>query len=299
MPNVPDNGWPVKHEGFAYQSAFLRTYETPEHDLPEKLSLGWMTTSSRAYDFSGAGRYDIRRPAAIFQYTLAGQGILELGGHRHTLGPGWAFLLQHPGAYRYYWPGGAPWEMLHFTLFGLDAMRHVRSVLERCGSLFELTPEAPVIRLLFTLLDEIPRENPVTAEAAAVSTYRMAMALRALAEQQRARYPSAVALVKNYLLSHFNTEVTLAELADVARVTPTYLCHLFRAHLGVSPMRYLLTLRLQQAQTMLRDTQLSSQAIGELCGFRDAGYFCTIFRIHTGVSPLTYRRQQTAILQDP
>jgi AraC-like DNA-binding protein len=293
MADTPNGPWPVMHEGYTYQAAFLRTYETTEHDLASKLSLGWMTISSRAYDYTGRGRVDITAPAATFQYTLSGQGLLEIEQQTYTVSPGWAFLLKHPGEYRYSWPGGEPWEVLYCTLFGLDALRHIHAVIERCGFLFELTPEAPVIRLLHSLLDEIPRENPSTAEAASVYTYRLAMALREMADHQHARYPEPVAKIKHYLVSHLNADVTLDQLSELTGLTSTYLCHLFHTHLGVSPMRYLLHLRLHQAQAMLRDTRLSSRAIADLCGFHDAGYFCTVFRAQVGMSPLAYRRRQT------
>ncbi|WP_353070958.1 helix-turn-helix transcriptional regulator [Tunturiibacter gelidiferens] len=64
-----------------------------------------------------------------------------------------------------------------------------------------------------------------------------------------------------------------------------------RANMGVTPHRYLMDQRLQQAKALLR---LDSRTIAEVAteiGFVNAGHFARAFKRHLGVSPTEWQRQ--------
>ncbi|MGI6344578.1 MAG: helix-turn-helix domain-containing protein [Bacillota bacterium] len=49
-------------------------------------------------------------------------------------------------------------------------------------------------------------------------------------------------------------------------------------------------LRIQKAQRLLRETDLTISAISQECGFESPSYFSATFRRETGYSPSAYRR---------
>lgn len=91
-------------------------------------------------------------------------------------------------------------------------------------------------------------------------------------------------------LSRWVTEpVTLAQLAAHAGYSPQHLNRRFQRELGVTPLKYLMRLRLERAARLLTETQLTATAIAQSLGFDDPAYFARAFKRHFGLSPQRYR----------
>jgi len=84
--------------------------------------------------------------------------------------------------------------------------------------------------------------------------------------------------------------LTLAELAHLAGASPRQLQRLFRKHLGTSPLRHYLELRLRKARELLRHTDLPLARIGAECGFRSAARFSKAYRDVYRMAPGAERR---------
>lgn len=74
-------------------------------------------------------------------------------------------------------------------------------------------------------------------------------------------------------------------LAEVSGVSEAHFARSFKRAFGVPPHRYLLTRRIEQAATLLRDTDLSITTIAFTTGWESLGTFGRIFRDITGRSP--------------
>ncbi|WP_454872270.1 helix-turn-helix domain-containing protein [Paraburkholderia xenovorans] len=83
-------------------------------------------------------------------------------------------------------------------------------------------------------------------------------------------------------------------LAGVSGVTEAHFARSFKCAFGVPPHRYLLTRRIEQAVTLLRDTGLSITEIAFATGWESLGSFGRIFRDITGQSPGAMRVQARA-----
>ena len=69
-------------------------------------------------------------------------------------------------------------------------------------------------------------------------------------------------------------------------------CHLVRAFtaaLGVSPGRYLTSVRIEAAMRLLLHREYTLDVIASLCGFSGANYLCRVFKKTTGQSPTQWR----------
>jgi AraC-like DNA-binding protein len=78
-------------------------------------------------------------------------------------------------------------------------------------------------------------------------------------------------------------------LAQVSAVSEAHFARSFKAAFGIPPHRYLLTRRIEQASTLLRDTELSITEIAFCTGWASLGTFGRIFRDITGASPSELR----------
>ena len=92
-----------------------------------------------------------------------------------------------------------------------------------------------------------------------------------------------------YIESHFVDEITAEGLARLANLSVPHFNRLFRKVLRLSPMDYVLSLRVQEAQRLLSTTQLSLGSIAAATGFYDQSHFTKRFRKVTGLTPLQYR----------
>jgi AraC-like DNA-binding protein len=81
----------------------------------------------------------------------------------------------------------------------------------------------------------------------------------------------------------------LAELAKIASMSRYHFLRVFEEVTGVSPLRFLASLRMERAKNLLLET---SQSVTSICfevGYNSLGTFTRLFVEHVGVSPLSFR----------
>ena len=98
-----------------------------------------------------------------------------------------------------------------------------------------------------------------------------------------------VQILLDYLHTHYQDKITIEELAKAASISKTEVIRCFKAIMGVPPICYLNSYRLQRAAQMLTHTEKSVQEIADGCGFDDNSYFSKLFRKKYQVSPHDYR----------
>jgi YesN/AraC family two-component response regulator len=94
-----------------------------------------------------------------------------------------------------------------------------------------------------------------------------------------------------YLEQHFSEPITLAEIAQLVYLSPSYFSRQFKLEMQMTFVEYLTHLRMKQAKQRLRMTDLPIDMVAEECGFRRASYFTTQFHRIQGISPSEYRRR--------
>ena len=83
-------------------------------------------------------------------------------------------------------------------------------------------------------------------------------------------------------------------LAEVSGVSEAHFARSFKRAFGLPPHRYLLTPRIEQAATLLRDTDLGITEVAFATGWESPGTFGRTFRDVTGLSPSAMRREAQA-----
>ncbi len=104
------------------------------------------------------------------------------------------------------------------------------------------------------------------------------------------RRPCAMDRAHAFIETHIGERFTLAELAGAACVSRFHFSRLFRASTGMSPMDYVLKLRIQRAQGMLLAEGRKISAMAAELGFFDQSHFTRTFRRVTGMSPREFAR---------
>lgn len=84
---------------------------------------------------------------------------------------------------------------------------------------------------------------------------------------------------------------TLDKMAESVNLSAPYFCFLFKSITGVPPAKYLKTLRMRQAATLLTTTFLSVKEIVRRVGLADDSHFVRDFKRHFGRTPSEYRNK--------
>ena len=100
-----------------------------------------------------------------------------------------------------------------------------------------------------------------------------------------------VQILLDYIHTHFQEKITIEELAKTTSISKTEVLRCFKTIMGISPISYLNSYRLQRAAHMLINTEKSIQEIAEICGFDDNSYFSKLFKKKYHVTPHDYRFQ--------
>lgn len=95
----------------------------------------------------------------------------------------------------------------------------------------------------------------------------------------------------HYLEENYCRKIRLQDLAAEYGYGYDYFHHRFRTVTGKSPQQYLLHVRLQAAQALLRDTEDSCTEIALQCGFYSSAQFSASFRGAFGYTPTAWRKK--------
>ena len=83
-------------------------------------------------------------------------------------------------------------------------------------------------------------------------------------------------------------EVSVAELAGVARLSTYHFLRVFKQAIGHTPHRYLTVLRIAEVKRLLERGVTVAQAARQ-CGFSSPAHLPTVFLQETGVRPSRWR----------
>ncbi len=95
--------------------------------------------------------------------------------------------------------------------------------------------------------------------------------------------------VTDYIEDNLTKDLTLAQIAGVAHMSPHYFSRAFRKSTGIPPHRYVIDRRIEKAKRLLSNNHLPLVEVGLSAGFQNQSHFTTLFHKRTGVTPKVYR----------
>lgn len=95
---------------------------------------------------------------------------------------------------------------------------------------------------------------------------------------------------RDFLHAHFAEQNSLARIAELTGMQPTYLARAFRHRYGCTVGEYVRRLRIEFACRQLSDSEKPLAFIAQSAGFFDQSHFSKTFKLLTGQSPAAYRK---------
>ena len=84
-------------------------------------------------------------------------------------------------------------------------------------------------------------------------------------------------------------ELSLNEFAQSVNLSVWRFGHIFRSNVGMAPIHYLRSLRMERARYLLETSFLSVKEIAHRVGLNDESHFVRDFKTAYGMSPALYR----------
>lgn len=239
----------------------------------------------------------------IYDYYLlhaieSGQGTFRTERDVYMLGPGDCFLI-HPGQLVSYVSSHThPWRY-RWVAFTGETSHHL---VENAG----FVPDHPVlctnevsnIPMYISRIQENFHTKQESSHIAAIGYLHLIWAeimnhmSRPL--QLNVVEPQVQRTVKqmiNYMTSQYAHPVSIEQMCTSLGYNRAYLSRIFKKETGISPVTYLLKLRIDQAKRLLRERpELSVEQVAASVGLTDPLYFSRQFKRFCGQSPSSYRR---------
>ncbi|HEY3376465.1 MAG TPA: helix-turn-helix domain-containing protein [Armatimonadota bacterium] len=232
-------------------------------------------------------------PFARLYWVAEGEGFVTHHERRYHLQPGRLYVIPAHTPSRYLCPQRMVLHWLHFTahvlhkfdLFAFFCCDHVVDITDsaqtqacwerllraykQCDLAGTLQSDGLLRQLLAPFLDTVDVEG----------------------QRRRLHELARFTGVLEYIDRHLAEKLTLAELADLVHLQPTYFSNIFSRHMGEGPLVYVNRRRVERAQSLLWQSSASLAEIAQAVGFHDVFYFSRMFKKIAQVSPGQFRRQ--------
>ncbi|MDN4069123.1 response regulator [Paenibacillus vini] len=111
-----------------------------------------------------------------------------------------------------------------------------------------------------------------------------------IASERQTSYNKLVEEAKEYIQLHFGeSDMSINKVCKQLHISTGYFSNIFKKETGMTFVNYLMGVRMESAQQLLRTTDLKAFEIAEKVGFTDPNYFSFCFRKKFGISPKEYR----------
>lgn len=98
-------------------------------------------------------------------------------------------------------------------------------------------------------------------------------------------------LAAQYFNDHYNSDINIQEYAASRGMSVSWFIRNFKEFTGSTPMQYIVSIRITNAQVLLETTKYTVSEIGRIVGYENPLYFSRIFHKQKGFSPSEYRKR--------
>ena len=254
-------------------------------------TVGWESAVNESYRWDGLTRGD---KFVLFQYTLSGEGHLEIGGRHYTVPKNHGFFVRIPDDHRYYYAADSsePWEFVFLTAEGDHVHSYWNEIIEKNGPVLALKPNAQPITMLWGMMQDAHNKALQDKYDISVRLYEWIMScLRSIEgkSEPTQMMPEAILSAQKYMGEQFHRTLTLEDIAASSGMSKYHFCRLYVKHTGITPIQHLTNIRIGEASRMLRQTSQAVATIAAATGFDNSSYFGKVFRRMMGASPQQFR----------
>ena len=228
-------------------------------------------------------------------YIAAGKGHFILD-NREVIVPAGNMILYQPKQVQNYFYYGADKTQVWFVHF---TGREVRNILKQ----YEIPTDGYILHtgisreyesLFRRMRDELVNCSWGYEE---MLTYLFRGLLMTMRRHMTEKGPRVTGFVQDemerariYFDEHYKEDISIEQYAASRSMSTSWFNRSFKSAMGTSPMKYILDIRIRNAQVLLETTDYSISDIAALIGYDNPLYFSRLFSKAKGLSPSRYRK---------
>ena len=290
-----------RRDSMYFNSGYLNNFKYEDFETSA------FVDESRPLVVSSCGEYRLKklpvfittRPNGRFDYQLlyvaAGKAHFQLEGQDRVY-PAGTMVLYRPGEaqeYRYYLEDQPQIFWVHFSGSEVESLLRQYGIGAN-GPAFSVGLLPEYKRLFRQIIQELQLTKPLFEDL--LSTTLMNIFILAGRQQSQDSGLPTVLQVEmeeaiHYFHEHFNQNISIEKYAQGLHISTAWFIHCFKEHTGMTPMQYILSLRISNAQVLLEQANYTVTEIAAIVGYDNPLYFSRIFKKQLGVSPQQYRQQ--------
>lgn len=227
-------------------------------------------------------------------YISSGKAFFHLNGEEKEASKG-CMILYRPGEsqhYYYYAKDNSEVCWIHFSGYEasaiLDKIGFGDSHILYCGGSFNC------FELFRSIILELQLKRPCFEELLCLYLRQLFIGIEraqlGLSEEKYSNYRELEATV-HFFNESFAQNICIEEYAKKQHMSVCWFIRSFKRYMGVTPMQYITSIRMNKARELLKNTNYSIQEISGLVGYENPLYFSRIFKKQIGCSPSDYRKE--------
>ncbi|GIP55581.1 AraC family transcriptional regulator [Paenibacillus vini] len=234
----------------------------------------------------------------LLHFVEEGKGSFQTEFAHYDLSEGDCFLIQPDQLVSYASDTVAPWRYRWIAFNGDKA----HQLISRAGftphlPVFQPGPDSRIPGLLETVLQAFRSKKP-SSHLASLGYLHLIMADAEETLVRESALPAGETGVQrivkqmiHYMSSQYAHPLSIEQMCSSLGYNRAYLSRIFKKETGLTPVTYLLKLRIDKSRQLLRERpELSIEQIAASVGLADALYFSRQFRRFHGESPSAYRK---------
>ena len=230
-----------------------------------------------------------RKDAALLIFTISGEGELEWNGQSCQLIPGSAVVINCDSYHFYRTSSAEPWDFywVHFCSSNDGCMDTLTEQLKP----ILLTDISTMHRYFIDIEGAGHMGGLLTwAEMSHAISGMLLEMMRSLMHTKNAHQPRRKEIVRlaEYIRTNHKHELSIEDFMSVANLSKYHLIRLFRQQMGIPPYNYMHHCRINNAQQLLRTSDMSVCEIAQQVGYADSVTFIRHFKKIVGVTPTQY-----------
>ena len=275
-------------------SGYLHDSRAPIKDKSRPL----IVTSCGTYRLKTVKRLPTWRPKGRLDYQLlyivSGKGHFYFHGEDRVVYAGRMVLIQPRQEQHYEYFGEDKTEVywVHFTGSDVKNILHSYNI-PMDDPIFYSGASSTYSYLFKEMIHELQNCKTGYEDLLAMYLRQIFLLVQRTRQEERPTVSTYIQeemeFARRYFNEHYNEPISIQEYAESRNMSVCYFQRNFKQIVKHTPMQYLLTIRVNNAASLLETTDYSMAEIAAIVGYEDPLYFSRLFRKIKGVSPRDYR----------